>query len=147
MRKMLYRQLPVGVIQICWMAPCPWMSAITNVSPGAIRTDGEIFQRSTDHFFGFAAAPALLLALIGIDGFRAAWRFMAIALVVGMGGLVLVFFRNSPEASGLVIDGGRADPPAPGDDGHRRPIVVGTDDDATRTTEQRQADVGCQRKG
>ena len=80
--------------------------------------------------FGFAAAPALLLALIGIDGFRTAWRLMAVALVVGMGGLVIVFFRNSPEASGLVIDGGRAEP-AGAFDADRR-IVVGSDADATR---------------
>lgn len=80
--------------------------------------------------FGFAAAPALLLALIGIDGFRTAWRLMAVALVVVMGSVITILYRNSPEASGLVIDGGLAEPPDV--DGEPRPVVIGTDDDATR---------------
>jgi hypothetical protein len=36
--------LPVGVSQICWMAPAPSMSASVNVSPGSIFTEGETFQ-------------------------------------------------------------------------------------------------------
>jgi MFS family permease len=80
--------------------------------------------------FGFAASPALLLALIGIDGFRTAWRLIGVALVVVVGGLVVVLYRNSPEASGLIIDGGRADPVPDGED--RPTPLIGTDDDATR---------------
>ena len=59
--------------------------------------------------FSFAAAPALLLALIGIDGFRFAWRLIAVVLVVVVGTMIVVLYRVSPESSGLVIDGG---PPA-----------------------------------
>ena len=75
--------------------------------------------------FAFAASPAFLLALIDIDGFRTAWRLMAVVLVVVMGTIVAVLFRVSPEASGLVLDGGVAERDAPR-------AVIGTDRDATR---------------
>ncbi len=51
--------------------------------------------------FAFAASPALLLALIEIDGFRTAWRILAVVLVVVVGTVVVVLFRDSPETSGL----------------------------------------------
>lgn len=83
--------------------------------------------------FSFAATPAILLALIDIDGFRTAWRLLAVFLVVVVGGTIVVLFRDSPEGSGLVIDQSArerraaAEPaPSPG------PAVVGTDRDATR---------------
>lgn len=76
--------------------------------------------------FAFAAAPALLLALIEIDGFRTAWRIMAVFLVVVMGTVITLLYRDSPEGSGLQIDGGLAAEHADG------PVVIGTDDDATR---------------
>ena len=41
---MAKRQWPVGVIQICWMAPGPSISARTRTSPGLMRIEGEIFQ-------------------------------------------------------------------------------------------------------
>lgn len=56
--------------------------------------------------FAFAASPALLLLLVEIDGFRTAWRLIAVLLVVVMGSMIVVFYRATPEASGLVIDGG-----------------------------------------
>ena len=78
--------------------------------------------------FAFAAAPALLLVLIDIDGFRTAWRIMAVFLVVVMGAVIAVLYRDSPEGSGLQIDGGRlADLDGDG------PVVIGTDQDATRS--------------
>lgn len=77
--------------------------------------------------FAFASSPALLLALIEVDGFRTAWRVLAGALVCVIGTVVVLFFRDSPESSGLVIDGGIAEP---GDAG---PIVLGTDQDRTRS--------------
>ena len=55
--------------------------------------------------FAFAASPAILLVLIDIDGFRTAWRLVGLTLVVVMGTVIVLFFRVSPEASGLVIDG------------------------------------------
>ncbi|MEO1056664.1 MAG: MFS transporter [Actinomycetota bacterium] len=78
--------------------------------------------------FSFAASPALLFALIEIDGFRTAWRLIALGLVVIVGTIIVVLFRVSPEASGLVIDGGTV-PESHDDVG---PAVIGTDDDATR---------------
>ncbi len=78
--------------------------------------------------FAFASSPALLLLLIEVDGFRTAWRMLAAALVCVMGVVVVVFFRDSPETSGLVIDGGLADPSNDG------PIVIGRDTDGTRSS-------------
>lgn len=82
--------------------------------------------------FFFALTPAILLALIGVDGFRTAWRIMAVVLVVVVGTIVLVFYRVSPETSGLVIDGGAEPDPDPGADPAEREIVIGTDHDRTR---------------
>ncbi len=79
--------------------------------------------------FAFAASPALLLGLINVDGFRTAWRILAVGLVVIVGTIVVVFFRDSPESSGLVIDGGLADPSESNDER----VLVGTDDDHTRS--------------
>lgn len=77
--------------------------------------------------FAFASSPALLLLLIEIDGFRTAWRIMAAVLVCVVGTVVVLFFRDSPESSGLIIDGGRAEPV--GD----TPTLVGSDADGTRS--------------
>ena len=41
---MKWRQGPVGVIQMCWIAPGPSISARVKVSPGLMLTEGEIFQ-------------------------------------------------------------------------------------------------------
>jgi MFS family permease len=78
--------------------------------------------------FSFAASPALLLALIDLGGFRSAWRILAVGLVVVVATVVVLLYRESPESSGLVIDGGLAEP-------HREgapPRLIGTDDDLTR---------------
>jgi MFS family permease len=81
--------------------------------------------------FAFASSPALLLALIDIDGFRTAWRLLAIGLVVVMGTIIALFFRASPETSGLVIDGG-APPPLTADGPAGGRPLPGTDADKTR---------------
>jgi MFS family permease len=78
--------------------------------------------------FAFASSPALLLALIEVDGFRTAWRIMAVFLVLLVGSIVVVFFRDSPESSGLIIDGGRSAETAAG----VAPARIGTDQDRTR---------------
>ena len=77
--------------------------------------------------FSFAASPALLLALIDLGGFRSAWRILAAALVVVVASVVVLLYRESPESSGLVIDGGLAAPRVDGTS-----ALVGTDDDLTR---------------
>lgn len=79
--------------------------------------------------FVFAMTPAILLALIELWGFRVAWRMIALVLVLVVGAVVAIFYRVSPETSGLMIDGGIApaidrDAPLP---------RVGTDHDRTRT--------------
>ena len=73
--------------------------------------------------FVFAATPALLLLLIEINGWRSAWRGLAVGLLVVMGTIVVVLYRVSPETSGLKIDGGLRT-----DDEHV-PVVIGTDGD------------------
>ncbi len=78
--------------------------------------------------FAFASSPALLLALIDIDGFRTAWRILAVVLVVVVGTIVVLFYRDSPETSGLIIDGGVAAPMEAGSS----PARIGTDHDADR---------------
>ncbi len=77
--------------------------------------------------FAFAASPAMLLVLIDSQGWRTAWRLIGVMLVIVVGATVVVLYRASPEASGLVIDGGRATQ-APTDG----PPVLGTDADLTR---------------
>ena len=105
------------------------LSSRTMVSQWFERRRGLVSSASNAVMsFAFAASPALLLALIEIDGFRTAWRILAVILVVAIGAIVLVLFRDSPETSGLQIDGGVAAPVAPGD----APPAIGTDDDATR---------------
>ena len=64
--------------------------------------------------FAIAACPALFLMLIDIDGFRTAWRIMALTLVVVVGSIIITFYRVSPEAAGIKIDG-RTAPPSPTD--------------------------------
>jgi hypothetical protein len=46
--------LPVGVSQMCWMAPGPAISARVKVLPGSTFTDGEIF-----HFWPRSRAASL----------------------------------------------------------------------------------------
>ncbi len=85
--------------------------------------------------FGFAATPPLLLALIRLDGFRTAWRLMAVCLVVIVGTVIAVFYRTSPESVGLTIDGG-VRPTSSGVEGRADrpsgPVAVGTEHDLTR---------------
>lgn len=88
--------------------------------------------------FAFAASPALLLALIDANGFRTAWRIMAVALVAVVGTVIFVFYRVSPEAAGIEIDGrGRTQiPDAAAHDAAAAPVakvVIGSDGDATRS--------------
>lgn len=86
--------------------------------------------------FSFAAAPALFLVLIDIDGYRTAWRIMAVVLVVVIGSIIIALYRVSPEAAGIQIDGrGRTAirDGASTDGVERRAVpIVGTDRDATR---------------
>ena len=47
------------VIQICWIAPVPSMSASSRVSPGAMMMYGEIFQPCRGPRAAFAAGPSV----------------------------------------------------------------------------------------
>ncbi|MEL6985415.1 MAG: MFS transporter, partial [Actinomycetota bacterium] len=105
------------------------LSSRTMVSQWFERRRGLVTSASNAVMsFAFALTPALLLALISIDGFRSAWRIMAVVLVLVVGTVVAVFYRVSPETSGLIIDGGRSAEPEPG----QAPVAIGTDEDATR---------------
>ena len=107
------------------------LSARTMISQWFERRRGIVSSISNAFVsFGFAAAPALLLALIEIDGFRTAWRLIALFLVVGVGSVILVLFRDSPERSGMVIDGGAAEPEPAGRT--NEPKLIGTAADLTR---------------
>ena len=53
--------MPVGVIQICWMAPEPWMSASVKVFPASICTDGEIFQPCPSSRAACAPVPSVAI--------------------------------------------------------------------------------------
>src|SRR4051794_26636809 len=44
MRTIEYRQLPVGVIQMCWIAPDPAISPSVNVVPAGTTMNGLTFQ-------------------------------------------------------------------------------------------------------
>ena len=54
---------------------------------------------------GFAIAPLLLLWLIDLADWRGAWLILAGLVGVGMGLVILVFFRENPEECGLRMDG------------------------------------------
>src|ERR687886_282377 len=61
MRRMLQRQWPVGVIQICWIAPESWISASWRVSPGTITIDGESFQPRPRSRAARAPVPSVVI--------------------------------------------------------------------------------------
>jgi MFS family permease len=107
------------------------LSSRTMISQWFDRRRGMITAFSNAFMsFAFAASPAILLALVDLDGFRTAWRIIGAVLVVVIGSVIIVLFRVSPEASGLVIDGGIAESNPDGSVRHDTPI--GTDHDMTR---------------
>ena len=59
---------------------------------------------------GFAIAPVILQAFIDFAGWRGAWWILAGCVGIGMSLVALVFFRETPEESGLRMDGR---PPSP----------------------------------
>ena len=54
--------------------------------------------------FGFSAAPRLFDALIGGLGWQGAWRALGLGIVV-FGVIAFLFYRDTPEAHGLLPDG------------------------------------------
>src|SRR5580658_9712843 len=57
---MVWRQRPrASVIQICWIAPEPSMSASVKVSPGWMITNGETFQPCPRSRAALAAGPSV----------------------------------------------------------------------------------------
>ena len=90
------------------------LSSRTMISQWFDRRRGLVSSGSSAAFaFVFSLTPALLFALVDASGFRTAWRQLAVGLVVGMGVLVLLFYRNRPEDSGLMIDGDGVAPVGP----------------------------------
>ncbi len=83
------------------------LSSRTMVAQWFERRRGVVTSVSTSVMsFAISLTPALFLLLIDLDGFRSAWRVIALGLLVVLAPMVLVFFRNSPESVGLEIDGG-----------------------------------------
>ncbi len=64
--------------------------------------------------FGFGYAPRLLDAWIERSGWRGAWLEIAAVVVVGMGLLAWLSYREDPRSCGLTVDGAAA-PPEKGD--------------------------------
>ena len=62
--------------------------------------------------FGFGATPKLFDAWIEAATWRGAWLQMGLAVGVGMGLVVLLFFRDDPETYGLRTDGVAATGPS-----------------------------------
>ncbi len=58
--------------------------------------------------FAFASSPVVLSAWVAGSGWRGAWLEMALTVGVGMALFGWFFYRESPEACGLEIDGGPA---------------------------------------
>lgn len=54
--------------------------------------------------FGFFAAPRAFDGLIGALGWQGAWRALALGIVL-FAGAAFLFYRDTPEAHGLVPDG------------------------------------------
>ena len=83
------------------------LSSRTMISQWFDRRRGLVSSGSSAAFaFVFSLTPTLLFALVEVSGFRWAWRQLAIGLVLGLGTLIVVFYRNTPESCGLMIDGG-----------------------------------------
>ena len=55
--------------------------------------------------FGFSYAPALFSQMIATRGWSSTWLITGLLLTVVFAPLLLIFFRDNPEASGLVPDG------------------------------------------
>ncbi len=58
---MVKRQLPVGVSQTCWMAPCPETSAIVKTLFALMRTEGDTFQPRPSSRAAFWPVPSLAI--------------------------------------------------------------------------------------
>ena len=61
MRSIRWRQFPVGVIQICCIAPDPFISAAVYVSPALISTEGDIFHPRPSSRAARAPVPSVAI--------------------------------------------------------------------------------------
>src|SRR5215469_8112873 len=61
MRRTERRQLPVGVIQMCWTNPEPLISANVNVVPGSTTTNGFSFQPCPSSLASLEATPVFAM--------------------------------------------------------------------------------------
>jgi len=55
--------------------------------------------------YGFSLAPTAFSQLIGKYDWSGAWWWMGLSLIILFAPLLLLFFRDNPEASGLIPDG------------------------------------------
>jgi MFS family permease len=101
------------------------LSSRTMISQWFDRRRGLVSSGSSAAFaFVFSLTPTLLFALVELSDFRWAWRQLAVGLVVILGTMILIFYRNTPEECGLMIDGDT--PPAPGSDAEAAGNDAGT---------------------
>src|ERR1051325_10147776 len=71
-RRIQKRQVPVGTIHICWIAPGPWMSASVKVLLALTIADGETFHpcpspRAAFSPVPFVAIPPLPFSPVGFS--------------------------------------------------------------------------------
>ena len=64
--------------------------------------------------FAFASSPIVLSGWVASSGWRGAWLEMALAVGIGMAVFGWLFYRETPEACGLEIDGGPGPAHEPG---------------------------------
>lgn len=55
--------------------------------------------------FGFSCTPSIFSEMITVRGWSGTWHFLSLLLIFVFAPLLLLFFRDTPEASGLVPDG------------------------------------------
>jgi len=58
--------------------------------------------------FAFSATPAVMAALVAAMGWSGAWLVLASIVGFGMTATAYIFYRDTPESCGLLVDGGVA---------------------------------------
>ncbi|MDF7826429.1 MFS transporter [Pontiellaceae bacterium B12227] len=60
--------------------------------------------------FGFSYTPAIFSGMISVRGWSGTWLLLGVLLIILFAPLLLLFFRDNPEASGLIPDGRKHHP-------------------------------------
>ncbi len=82
------------------------MTSNTMVSRWFSRSRGKaIAVVGVFNSLAFASAPAVLNSIVNAAGWKNAWMLLAITVGLGMTLLALLFYRDSPEACGIHVEG------------------------------------------